>query len=164
MSSHGGGGVMCIFFEICENRPFRKCDSADKQCTAPLDHPYSESSSSSALPFSGRAGTPLGQTSPCLWTGTYFFSFPQSCNICAFSGTHPSLRGTAHRPSVVRSTFRCLVNQTLHQWHHCTLMSTIHSQHGAADSLGQVLFEYTPHTPTYGHSVDTNEVTRAATP
>ena len=56
-----------------------------------------------------------GQTSPCLWTGAYFFNFCQSCNLRAFTGTQPSLRGMAHRPSVVRSTFRCLVNPTLRQ-------------------------------------------------
>ena len=79
-------------------------DGAHEQCTGPLNHVYSESSSSSAFPFSGKAGTPLGQASPCLWTGTYFFKFSQSCNLRAFTGTHPSLRGIAHRPSVVRST------------------------------------------------------------
>ena len=129
---HHKGGGMCIFFDICEKRPFQKCmgggarwshfsakgytlDGAQEQCTAPLNHVYSESLSPSALPFSGRAGAPLGQTSPCLWTGTYFFKFPQSCNLRAFTGTHPSLRGIPHRPSFVRSTFRCFINWTLHQ-------------------------------------------------
>ena len=128
---HLGGG-MCILFEICKKTPFQKCmglggrgchfsaqhntwDGAHKHSTAPLIHFYSESLSLSALLFSGRAGTPLGQTSPCLWTGTYFFNFCQSCNLRAFTGTQPSLRGMAHRPSVVRSTFRCLINPTLRQ-------------------------------------------------
>ena len=82
-------------------------DTSHKQCTAPLNHLYSESSSPSALPFSGRAGTPLGHTSPCLWTATYFFNFSQSCDLRAFTGTQPSLRGIAQRPSVV-STCRLL--------------------------------------------------------
>ena len=134
MSSHRGGGYVYVF-EICEKRPFQKCiglrggggrwshfsakgctlDGAHEQCTAPLNHVYSASWSPSALPFSGRAGTPLRQTSPCLWTGTYFFNFPQSCNLRALTGTHPSLRGIIHRPSVVRSTFRCLINWTLRE-------------------------------------------------
>ena len=102
---------MCILFEICEKRPFQKCmgwgggrwshfsaqhntlDGAHKHGTAPLNHFYSGSSSLSASPFSGRAGVPLGQTSPCLWTGIYFFNFSQSCNFRAFTGTHPSERG-----------------------------------------------------------------------
>ena len=45
------------------------------------------------IAFSGRAETPLGQTSPCLWTGTYFFNFSQSCNLRAFTGTQPSFTG-----------------------------------------------------------------------
>ena len=133
MLSPWGGGVggMCILFEICKKTPFQKCMgwggftffsvaqhigrcTQTWHCTIHL-HFYSESLSSSAFPFSGRAGTPLGQTSPCLWTGTYFFNFCQSCNLCAFTGTQPSIRGMAHRPSVVRSTFRCLVNPTLRQ-------------------------------------------------
>ena len=126
------GGGMCILFEMCKKTPFQKCmglggrgcdfsaqhntwDSAHKHSTAPFIHFYSESLSLSALLFSGRAGTPLGQTSPCLWTGTYFFNFCQSCNLRAFTRTQPSLRGMAHRPSVVRSTFRCLINPTLRQ-------------------------------------------------
>ena len=55
----------------------------------------------------------LNHHRPCLWTRTYFFNFPQSCSLRSFTGTHPVLRGIAHRPSVVRSTFRCLVNRTL---------------------------------------------------
>ena len=43
-------------------------DVAHKHCTALLNQVHSESSSSYALPFSGRAGTPLRQTSPCLCT------------------------------------------------------------------------------------------------
>ena len=120
-------------------------DGAHEQCTALLNDVYSESSSSSALPFPGRAGTPLGQASPCLWTGTYFFNFPQSCNFCAFTGTHPSLR---HSPQaicceaphfVVLSTVPCA-----REWRHCTLISTIQSQDGAAGSLGQVCCQVSP--------------------
>ena len=48
-----------------------------------------------------------------LWMGTHFFNFAQSCSLRAFTGTHPVLRGMAHRPAVVRSTFRCLVSRTL---------------------------------------------------
>ena len=82
-------------------------------CATQFHHVYSESSLSFALPFSGRAGTPFGQTSPCLWTGTYFLNFSQSCSLRSFSGARPVLRGIAHRLSVVRPTFRCLVNRTL---------------------------------------------------
>ena len=39
--------------------------------------------------------------------------FSQLCSLRSFTGTHPVLRGIAHRPSVVSSTFRCLVNRTL---------------------------------------------------
>ena len=49
----------------------------------------------------------------CEWT--YFFNFPQSGSLRAFTSTHPVLRGMAQRPSVVRSTFRCLVGWT---WRH----------------------------------------------
>ena len=128
----GGGGGMCILFEICKKTPFQfgvwvwgggvvvtffNVAQHVGRCTQTWHciHFYSESLSSSAFPFSGRAGTPLGQTSPCLWTGTYFFNFCQSCNLRAFTGTQPSLRSMAHRPSVVRSTFRCLINPTLRQ-------------------------------------------------
>ena len=48
-------------------------------CTEHVIHGYSESSF--ALSFSGRAGTPFGQTSPCVLLGTYFFSFCQSCSL-----------------------------------------------------------------------------------
>ena len=44
---------------------------------------------------------------------TYLFNFSQSCSLRAFTGTHPVFRGMAHRPSVVGSTFRCLVSWTL---------------------------------------------------
>ena len=44
---------------------------------------------------------------------TYFFNFCQSTNLRAFTGTQPSLRGMAHRPSVVRSTFHCLLFRSL---------------------------------------------------
>ena len=44
-----------------------------------------------------------------------FLQFSQSGNLGAFTGNHPSLRGIAHRSSVVRSTFRCLINWTLRQ-------------------------------------------------
>ena len=54
-------------------------------CTAQLHHVYSESSSSFRMPFSGKGGTPLGQTSPCLCTGTYFFNFSQSCSLRSFT-------------------------------------------------------------------------------
>ena len=50
---------------------YNTLDGAHKHGTAPFIHFYSESLSSSAFSFSGRAGTPLGQTPPCLWTGTY---------------------------------------------------------------------------------------------
>ena len=80
-------------------------------CTEYVTLAYSESSF--ALSFSGRAGTPFGQTSPCLLFRTYFFSFCQSCSLRLFTGTNPEFRGIAQRPSVVRSTFRCLVSLTL---------------------------------------------------
>ena len=117
MSSHRGGGVCVYFFKSVRKGHFRNVwiggggrwshfsgqhdtlDGAHEHGTAPVDHLYCESASSSAVPFSGRAGTPLGQTSPCLWTGTYFFNFSQSCNLRTFTGTQPSLRGIAHRPS-----------------------------------------------------------------
>ena len=105
----GGGG--CHF-----SAKHCTLDGAHKHGTAPFIHFYSESLLSSAFLFSGRAGTPLGQTSPCLWTETYFFNFCQSCNLRAFTGTQPSLRGMAHRPSVVRSTFHCLINRTLRRY------------------------------------------------
>ena len=72
---------MCILFDICEKNPFQKCmgqgggrgshfslqhntlDGAGKHGTALLYH------------FSGRAGTPLRETSPCLWTGTFLQFF-----------------------------------------------------------------------------------------
>ena len=87
------------------------CKIGTQTCTECFTLAYSESSF--ALSFSGRAGTPFGQTSPCLLLGTYFFSFCQSCNLRLFTGTHPEFRGIAQRPSVVRSTFRCLVSLTL---------------------------------------------------
>ena len=87
------------------------CKVGTQTCTECFTLAYSESSF--ALSFSGRAGTPFGQTSPCLLLGTYFFSFCQSCNLRLFTGTHPEFRGIAQRPSVVRSTFRCLVSLTL---------------------------------------------------
>ena len=123
---------MCIPFQICEKRPFQRCmgfgggvltflnrelhiGRGTQTCTAQLHHVYSESSPSFMLPLSGKAGTPLGQTSPYLWTGIYFFISPLSCRLGSFTGTHPLVRGIAHRPSAVRSTFRCLVTWTLHQ-------------------------------------------------
>ena len=78
---------------------------------AQFHHIYSESLSSFVLPFSGRAGTSLGEALPCLWT-TYCFNFSQSCSLCSCPPP-PPVRGIAHRPSVVRSTFCCLVNRTL---------------------------------------------------
>ena len=119
---HLGGG-MCILFEICKKTPFQKCmglggrgcdfsaqhntwGGAHKHSTAPFIHFYSESLSLSALLFSGRAGTPLGQTSPCLWTGTYFFNFCQSCNLRAFTGTQPSLRGSVWTGGIAKSVVR----------------------------------------------------------
>ena len=123
---------MCIFFEICEKRPFRKVwvggsrggrahfsakgytlDGAHEQCTAPLNHVYSESSSPSALPFSGRAGTPLGQTSPCLSTGIHFFNFPQSCNLRAFTGTHPPFI-KRHSPQAIGCEVHIVLFDRLH--------------------------------------------------
>ena len=44
---------------------------------------------------------------------THYSESDQSCNLRGFTGTHPVFRGMAHRPSVVRSTFRCLVSWTL---------------------------------------------------
>ena len=67
-----------------------------------------------SIAFFRQGGDPIRADIP-LWTGTYFFNFCQSCNLRAFTGTQPSLRGMAHRPSVVRSTFRCLINPTLRQ-------------------------------------------------
>ena len=66
-----GGGGGCHF-----SAQHSTLDGAHKHGTAPFMHFYSESLSLSAFLFSGRAGTPLGQTSPCLWTGTYFFNLP----------------------------------------------------------------------------------------
>ena len=106
---------MCILFEICKKTPFQKCmglggrgchfsaqhntwDGAHKHSTAPLIHFYSESLSLSALLFSGRAGTPLGQTSPCLWTGTYFFNFCQCCEAlvgCVFRSQNWAAKAVA---------------------------------------------------------------------
>ena len=55
MYGFGGGGVGGHIFQ------YRAAlDAAHKHCTAPLNHVDSEPSSSSALPFSGRAGTPWG--------------------------------------------------------------------------------------------------------
>ena len=96
----GGGGGMCILFEICKKTPFQKCmgwgrgvchfsaqritlDGAHKHGTALFIRFYSKSLPSSAFLFSGRAGTPFGQTSPCLWTGTYFFNCEASVG-CVF--------------------------------------------------------------------------------
>ena len=82
-----GGGVCVYFLKSARKHHFRNVwvgggshfsaqhntsDGAHKYGTAPFIHFYSESLSSSAFPFSGRAGTPLAQTSPCLWIGTYF--------------------------------------------------------------------------------------------
>ena len=107
----GGGGYVYIFFEICEKRTFQKCmgwgggvtflstELETRRCRGwsntqgPTD--YSKSESSPLLSLSTRAGTPLGHTSPCLWMGTYFFNFCQSCSLRAFTGTHPVLRGMA---------------------------------------------------------------------
>ena len=92
---------MCILFEICEKRPLQKVwvragqvltffstelhsGRCTQTCTAQFHHVFSESSSS----FAGRAGTPLEQTWPCLWTGTYFFNFPQMLQP-AFLSWHP---------------------------------------------------------------------------
>ena len=128
----GGGGVCVYFLKSVRKSRFRnvwvwggggRCSHFSTQsCTLDGAHKhalqshqvYSESSSSVALPFSGKAGTPLGQTSPHLWTGTYFFNLSQPRGLRSFSGTHPVLRGIAHLPSVVRSTFRCFVKEWPH--------------------------------------------------
>ena len=60
----GGGGKVLKFFSTELHIGW-----CTQTCAAQFRHVYSETSSSFALPFSGRAGTPLGQTSPCLWTG-----------------------------------------------------------------------------------------------
>ena len=46
--------------------------------------------------------------------GTFLQFFP-ILQPGSLTGTHSVLRGIAHRPSVARSTFRCLVNRTLRQ-------------------------------------------------
>ena len=74
---------------------------------------YSALESLSLLSVSTRAGSPLGHALPCVQMGTYFFNFSQSCNLCAFTGTHPVLGGMAHRLSFVKSTFCYLVKRTL---------------------------------------------------
>ena len=121
---------MCKLFEIWEQKAFQKCmgwvggggagdhifehyscNVGTQTCTEHFTLAYSESLFASS--FSGRAGTPFGQTSPCLLLGTYFFSFCQSCSLRLFTGTHPEFRGLAQRPSVVRSTFCCFVSLTL---------------------------------------------------
>ena len=97
------GGVCVIFLKSARKRQCmglggRGChfsaqhntwDGAHKHSTAPFIHFYSESLSLSALLFSGRAGTPLGQTSPFLWTGTYFFNFCQSCKLFGLLCSQP---------------------------------------------------------------------------
>ena len=73
-----------ILFEICEKRPFQKClgqggcvvtflstEQPMGRCSQNVHRTVwtthcSESESLSLLPLSTRAGTPFGQTSPCL--------------------------------------------------------------------------------------------------
>ena len=69
----GLGGSSGRIFE------YRSCTVGTQTCTEHFTHVYSDSSF--ALSFSGRAGIPFGQVSPCLLLGTYFFSFCQSCGL-----------------------------------------------------------------------------------
>ena len=124
---------MCILFEICEKRPFQKCmgwggvddhifeqmELQSGRCTgqgnARGTTDYSESESSPLLPPFHKGRDPIGAHIPLLVNWNIFFSFSQSCSLRALAGTHPVWRGMAHRPSVVRSTLRCLVSRTLRQ-------------------------------------------------
>ena len=40
-----------------------------------------------SIAFFRQGGDPIRADIPCLWTGTYFFNFCQSCNLRAFTGT-----------------------------------------------------------------------------
>ena len=125
----GGGGGMCILVEICEKRPFQKCmgwgggmvtflskqsckldDAQDgAMLEGPLiilnpNHPH-------CCPLPQGQRPHWGTHPPACELEHIFFGFSQSCSLPALTGTHPVLRGMAHKPSVVRSTLGCLVSQ-----------------------------------------------------
>ena len=130
---HLGGGGVCVYFLKSARKghfrnawvggrgglPFFSVAQQIGRCTQTWHctvHPFLfRTTVIVSIPFFRQGWDPIRQTCPCLWTGTYFFNFYQSCNLRAFTGTQPSLRGMAHRPSVVRSTFHCLINPTFRQ-------------------------------------------------
>ena len=130
-------------------------------CTKYVTLAYSKSS----LSFSGRAGTPFGQTSPCLLFGTYFFSFCQSCSLRLFTGTHPEFRGIAQRwwlsvdknsQQATQALSTVQKSQTCRQ---CSMQTRVFQ---IALFKG---FPNIPHIPPpLGHSAGTNEATMTATP
>ena len=72
-------------------------EQCTQTCTAHFINVCSES-----LSLVPRAGTLLGQKSPCLLLGTYLLlAFCQSCSLQLFTGTHPVFRGIFQKPSVV---------------------------------------------------------------
>ena len=102
---------MCILFEICKKTPFQKCMGwgggggfSQRSTTHWTVHTNMALHRSSIFIQNHchrqhslfQAGLALGQTSP-VWTGTYIFNFCQSCNLRAFTGTQPSLRGTGQQ-------------------------------------------------------------------
>ena len=127
---HHLGGGMRILFKIREKRPFQKCMGAGRGgcshfsiqcCTLDGTHRHALHISirfiqnhhrHSRCLFQARLG-PRNKPRPVCGQGTYFFNFYQSCSLRSFTSTHPVLRGIAHRPSVVRSTFHCSVRRTL---------------------------------------------------
>ena len=127
------GGSMGILFEICEKRPFpkcmgwgggkmitflskRSCKVDDAQVKAMLEGPLiilNRLNRHCCPPLPQGQGPHWGTHPPACEFEHFFFSFSQSCSLRALTGTPPLLRGMAHRPSVVRSTLRCLVSRTL---------------------------------------------------
>ena len=99
----GGGGGMVTF--LCTRQQMGPC-TQNMHCRVWTTH-YSELELSSSSPWN-----PIQADIPLLVNGNIFLQF-SPMYLHAFTGTQPVLRGMAHKPSVARSTLRCLVSRTL---------------------------------------------------
>ena len=79
----------------------------------------------------------IGAHIPVLVTGNIFLQFFPILQPAWLTGTHPVFRGMAHRPSVVRSTFRCLVSWTLRHG-----MASLSRQNPRACSFSHQRFQW----------------------